>query len=417
MSSPKSVSIVEDPAAIAHRAEALRKREQLEYEQLNGTKRDSLTPAQLALCERVEIRNKALEAIDKQACYHLLVRVELLNALHRQASQSRKNFSARERMFEAPQLPKVIDRETTDYSNPEALKTAVAQLTQSLQEYERAFASAQENYLRQRVVGAATSRSSTLACYCSEVLSYADELERHIVGSRLATLRSQRTEADEIISHASFTQAIPLSAQTFEVYGELMASDDVGVRQLHLANLKQKIRDDQNAFRQSTKALEKLEVERFEIDKMAVLQDAVSKMAGWRVFSGSGADAENIYVAEEGFTNYLRKLQLQKQADGSTRLSIQELQVEGASDRVLDASTLKDEQREFRLNLCGKNGSFDRFSKLLGDSNLQISSPVREEPLANPIFPIASLPLDLREKIEGRIEKPASELQATIPRK
>ena len=288
-----------------------------------------------------------------------------------------------------------------------------------MQTYEEQFAQARLVHLgkiNSGALGSAAARAVGVSCYSSELQSVADDVEQRVSGARLASLRRLRSEADEIVLNATKNLGVALSAETMESYRDLLSSNDVGARKIQLAALRQRARDDAVSHRAASAQAARLESERLAIDKRSVLIEVCREM-GWRVIMGNGSEADRIYVAEKGFANHLRELRLQQDRDGSTRLSIQPLEIEGATSRVRDKTKLDTQYREFNLSLCGKDGTLNQFKELLKSNAISLEQARRDNPPPRPPVSLAKLPNDMRKQLIGQGRKAAPVLQAPIPRK
>lgn len=401
MSSPKSFVAEEDPEVLRRRAEELMRREQARHDELIRTPRDQLNEEDRQLCERVEARNRELHAISSQQCELLGGQARDLLAKLSQAANSRATVSAKSEGFALPPLPAAITDTVLSSGNPADIQSELDRLKAELEAYERTYAKARQEHvarINQGTMHTDAMKAAGIACYASELESQADLHEQRAVGQIKAELRRQRAEADDLIAEATATRQVPLSSGTLETYREILASSEVSSRAAGLHRLRHALREDAQRHIAQEEERKRLESERRQIDKRLVLVDVCRQM-GWRVFDGLGEQSDRIYVSEGNFSNHLRELRLEQDASGKTRLSLQTVEIEGASRRKPDPQLLSKEHKDFDLALCGKGGSLLAFMERLRANAIALKDMREEFPPPPKPYPLANLPADVRGRL------------------
>lgn len=402
MSGPKDSTYDIDAERIQEQAEALRRAEETRFNELSGVPRDQLGEADWELVQRFEAEQKALSALS--AARRTLVRQQI-EALHRkwqQAHNSRAAMMAAETSFSPPPLPPRISDVIVQGDDAEAMASAAEQLRQAMQSYEHAYAdscAAMADGIIARGMNEQAQRASGALCYATELFAEAERTEARQAADRVAAFRRQRLEADALLQQAQERDPALISAQALDHYRALLEENDFGARSNRLETLRRQLRTDADLYKEQQERAASIAAEQAAIHRKRVLLEACRAM-GWQVVDARDPQSNAIYVAQSGFTNHVRRMRLEMEADGKAHLHMQTLPVEGAQGRATPEQ-LAQQEREFELKLCGKGGEMEAFQSALGERAFSFVSTKREKPPAAAAVPLDHVPAGLRTRVEA----------------
>jgi hypothetical protein len=356
MSGETFIPIVIDEAALARAAAEVMRREQELYEGLRGTRETSLTDEQRALCRRVEAREDALRDLDRSTRKRLIEGLKALETRFGLARETALRLAQEIPGFAGPPLPRGPQAGFYMTADAAALEAMANEYEEELRSYETAFRQAWRDHC---AVEAASGRMfgerhaiPGALCYAAALVPTAERREAGYAAMVRSLHRAETRDAEVMLEDAERDPAFHPSAETIEHYRLLIASEDLGRKRWHKQRLQESIRADLERGAAAQADVRTQSVERSVIHQKAVVADICRQM-NWQVVIDTGDASAPIYVAEEGFRNHLRRLQLTP--DGKTMVTTP---VEIRWDEpIATTAEMEEERHSLDRRFCGEGGS------------------------------------------------------------